>query len=55
MHDNCWEIESNKTICEAIDCLSNATKEIKVRAGKFVVSLNLCKNCISKFCDKDGI
>ena len=49
MHNNCNTIGSNKIICEANDCLSYATEEIKVSAGQVVISLFLCKNCISKF------
>jgi hypothetical protein len=50
MPNNYNTLESNKIVCEAIDCLSFATQEIKVSAGKFgTISLNLCNNCVNLF------
>jgi len=50
MPNNYNALESNKIVCEAIDCLSFATKEIKVSAGKFgFITLNVCSKCIDIF------
>ncbi len=55
MHNNCSKVASIKIICEAIDCLSYATEEIKISAGELVIPLYICKNCISKFYNKQEI
>ena len=45
--------EINKQTCEALDCLNEATIEIKLYAGKFgKIPLFLCKNCLPKFATK---
>jgi hypothetical protein len=49
MHIDCNAKASNKIICETIDCSSFATEEIKVSAGKVVISLHVCNNCIKLF------
>ncbi len=55
MSNNYNTLESNKIICEAIDCSSFATEEIEVSAGKFVIPLYVCNICVEKFVQrKDG-
>lgn len=40
----------NNRVCETYECKNEATEVIKVNFGKFGnITLNLCKNCISKF------
>ena len=46
--------EINNLICEANDCKSNASEEIRIDAGKFgQISLFLCKDCIPKFIERN--
>lgn len=49
-------VESNLTLClcEAFDCNSKATAQVQVNAGKFGnITLNVCKDCVSKFEEGD--
>jgi hypothetical protein len=42
--------ESDKNICEAIDCDNLATTQIEVEAGKYgIIPLNLCIDCVPLF------
>jgi hypothetical protein len=45
----------NKEICNAFGCSKNATEKINASAGIYgIISLSLCKNCISKFQNNQG-
>jgi hypothetical protein len=40
----------NNGICEAVNCLTQAEVQIKVKVGQQgTILLSLCKNCVSKF------
>jgi hypothetical protein len=42
--------EVNNSICEVVNCFSQATVQIEVKVGQLgKISLSLCKNCVSKF------
>lgn len=42
--------ELYKQICNAIDCTSLATDEVKLKAGTYgIITLKVCKNCIEIF------
>jgi hypothetical protein len=45
--------EPKRKICEASACSAEAVREIVVKVGeRATISLQLCKNCVSKFQDK---
>jgi len=42
-----------KGICDGFRCSRHATDTIDVKAGNYVISLNLCKNCVYKVSNTD--
>ena len=40
-------------LCDGYGCSMIATDTVEVKAGKYVISLNLCKNCVSRVSDND--
>jgi hypothetical protein len=55
-HNQTLDLVSNNGICEASGCFEKATIDIKVKVGQGKkITLNLCKNCIKKFEDKEEI
>jgi hypothetical protein len=36
-------------ICDGLYCTNYAFNKVDVKAGRFVISLNLCSSCIKKF------
>ena len=50
MNNSLIATTTNNYICEANNCNTEATNEIKLDLGKYgQISIFLCKNCIPKF------
>jgi len=50
MNNNSNNSELNNPICEAVDCIQEATVEVNVRVGhNSTLTLNLCKKCVAWF------
>lgn len=46
---------SNNNICEFVNCRSNKTTKIIVKAGEREITLKLCKVCLLKFEENDTL
>jgi len=51
-----YSIDFNKTICDSLNCESDATKNIDIDCGKYgTLTISVCNNCLCKFCHISNI